>query len=91
MANENFDNEYKLLVDMDIESITAICEAEIKNIDPVTEQEVIKALLKLKNNKAADSMGLCSEHLKLGGYPCCGVHFIISELFDQDKGCDCCA
>ena len=51
---------------MDIESITAICEAESKSIDPVTEQEVTKALQKLKNNKAADSMGLCSEHLKLG-------------------------
>ena len=65
MENENFVNEYKLLVDMDIGSITVICEDESKNIDPVTEQEVIKALLKLKNNKAADSMGLCSEHLKL--------------------------
>ena len=49
LENENFDNEYKLLVDMDIESITAICEAESKNIDPVTEQEVTKALRKLKN------------------------------------------
>ena len=39
LENENFDNEYKLLVDMEIESITAICEAESKSIDPVTEQE----------------------------------------------------
>ena len=78
LENENFDNEYKLLVDMDIESITAICEAESKSIDPVTEQEVTKALRKLKNNKAADSMGLCSEHLKLGGTPVVG--FITSSL-----------
>ena len=63
---------------MAIESITAIREAGSKNIDLVTEQDVIKALLKLKNNKAADSMGLCSEHLKLGGTPVVG--FIKSSL-----------
>ena len=73
LENENFDNEYKLLVDMDIESITAICEAESKNIDPLTEQEATKALRKLKNNKAADSIGLCGEHLKLGGTPVVGL------------------
>ena len=49
----------KKLVDMDIDSITAICEAESNKIDPVKEDEVRKALSKLKNNKAADTMGLC--------------------------------
>ena len=78
LEREKFDNEYKQLVDMDVESITAICEAESKNIDLVTEQEVIKALGKLKNNKATNSMGLCSEHLKLGGTPVVG--FITSSL-----------
>ena len=33
-----------------------------EKINSVTEQE---ALGKLENNKVADSMGLCSEHLKL--------------------------
>ena len=37
-----------------------------------------KALSKLKNNKAADTMGLCSEHLKLGGAAV--VEFITSFL-----------
>ena len=59
LENENFDSEYKKLVDMDIDSITAICEAESNKIDPVTEDEVRKALSKLKNNKAVDTMGLC--------------------------------
>ena len=48
----------KKLVDMDIDSITAICEAESNKIDPVTGDEVRKALSKLKNNNAVDTMGL---------------------------------
>ena len=47
----------KKLVDMDIESVTAIIEAESDKIDPVTEPGVLKSLSKLKNNKVADSMG----------------------------------
>ena len=58
--------------------IEAICEAESNKIDPVAEDEVRKALSKLKNNKAADTMGLCSEHLKLGGTAV--VEFITSFL-----------
>ena len=37
LENKNFDSDYKKLVDMDIESITAICEAESDAIDPVTK------------------------------------------------------
>ena len=69
LTNENFDDEYKELVDQDIESIITICVTEEREINPVTEEEVQKALSRLKNNKAMDSMGLCSEHLKLGGQP----------------------
>ena len=64
LTNENFDDEYKELVDQDIESIITICETEEREINPVTEEEVQKALSRFKNNKAMDSMGLCSEHLK---------------------------
>ena len=64
---ENFDKEYKELVDQDIESIQSICEAAERPVKPVTQEEVQKTLNKLKNNKAMDSMGLCSEHLNLGG------------------------
>ena len=70
LTNENFDDEYKELVDQDIESIITICETEERDINPVTEEEVQKALSRLKNNKAMDSMGLCSEHLKLGATSC---------------------
>ncbi|MEW8547538.1 MAG: reverse transcriptase family protein [Candidatus Thiodiazotropha sp.] len=69
LQNDKFDSEYKCLVDMDIESIANICEMESRRIIPITEEEVHKAFNKLKNNKAMDSMGLCSEHLKVGGWP----------------------
>ena len=39
---------------------------------------MLTALNRLKNNKAADSMGLCSEHLKFGGQPV--VEFVTSML-----------
>ena len=67
LQKESFDSEYKSLVDMDVESIANICEMESKSISPITEEEVKRAFNKLKNNKAMDSMGLCSEHLKTGG------------------------
>ena len=66
LQNEKFDSDYKRLVDMDIESISNICEGVSKHITPITEKEVQKALNKLKNNKAMDSMGLCSERFKNG-------------------------
>ena len=34
--------------------------------DLVTNEEIKEAIQKLKNNKAADYMGLSAEHLKLG-------------------------
>ncbi|MEW8545672.1 MAG: reverse transcriptase family protein [Candidatus Thiodiazotropha sp.] len=72
LTSDDFDQEYKELVDQDIESINTICETKERKIDPVTEEEVQRALNKLKNNKAMDSMGLCSEHLKMGGQPVIG-------------------
>ena len=35
-------------------------------VDLVTNEEIKEAIQKLKNNKAADYMGLSAEHLKLG-------------------------
>ena len=37
-------------------------------MDPVIEAEVKAALKRLNNNKAADIMGLASEHFKLAGH-----------------------
>ena len=67
LQNERFDPDYKQQVDEDIQCIRSICEGTSKPITPVMMEEVRKALGKLKNNKAADAMGLTSEHLKLGG------------------------
>ena len=78
LQNDNFDEEYKELVDQDIQSIQSICEAADKPIQTITQEEVKKAFNKLKNNKAMDSMGLCSEHLKLGGQPV--VEFVTGML-----------
>ena len=78
LTNENFDDEYKELVDQDIENIITICEPDEREINPVTE-EVQKTLSRLKNNKAMDSMGLCSGHLKLGGQPV--VDFLTGLLY----------
>ena len=67
LQNEKFDSEHKKLVDRDVACIKSICETENKEITPLQVEEVRRAIGKLKNNKAADVMGLTSEHLKLGG------------------------
>lgn len=65
--NPNFDEEYKLMVDLDVEVIELLCREEESPISPVAQVEVTSALKKLNNNKAADIMGLTSEHFKLAG------------------------
>ena len=40
---------------------------ESQPIEHITEKEVVDAMRTLKNNKAVDSLGLTSEHFKLGG------------------------
>ena len=37
LDNENFDSDYKKLVDMAIERVMTICEAESDKFDPVTD------------------------------------------------------
>ena len=65
--NESFDRDYKAQVDADIDHIVSICEMESQPIEHITEKEVVDAIRRLKNNKAMDSLGLTSEHFKLGG------------------------
>ena len=79
LQNENFDPEHMELEDGDVASINSICEAVNQEITPIQTEEVRKALGKLKNNKAADVMGLTSEHLKLGGHP---VEIFLTELLN---------
>ena len=65
--NPNFDNDYKEMVDQDIEIIEMLCQEENSPMDPVTVAEVTSALKRLNNNKAVDIMGLTSEHFKMAG------------------------
>ena len=67
MENDRFDSEYKEMVDLDAMAIAAMCETEGRPIPPVQLKEVHAAMKRLKNNKAADIMGLTSEHFKMGG------------------------
>ena len=67
LDNPNFDQEYKQMVDQDIEIIELLCKEENSIMEPVTVAEVTSALKRLNNNKAVDVMGLTSEHFKLAG------------------------
>ena len=78
MENDRFDSEYKEMVDLDVMAIAATCETEGRPIPPVQLKEVHAAMKRLKNNKAADIMGLTSEHFKMGG--CDLIEFLTSFL-----------
>ena len=68
LQNESFDSKYKDQVEKDIVSISSICENDPIPIALIETDEVQRAIGKLKNNKAADTIGLTSEHLKHGGH-----------------------
>ena len=78
-GNLNFDNEYKKMVDLDIEITKLLCKDENSFMEQVTESEVIAALERLNNNKTVDIMGLTSEHFKLAGQE---LAHLLSELHD---------
>ena len=78
LQNNRFDSQYKEQVNDDIDCLKSICQKEAKQIRAIQAEEVQKALRKLKNNKAADAMGLTSEHLKLAGQPL--VQFLTDSL-----------
>ena len=63
--NPKFDECYLSNVKSDLVHIEEICYQLDRPIASVTEDEIRKALTKLKNNKAADSFGLMSEHFTL--------------------------
>ncbi|MEW8544220.1 MAG: reverse transcriptase family protein, partial [Candidatus Thiodiazotropha sp.] len=67
LMHDDFDQQYKAQVDSDVEHIASLCETEQQPIEKIAEKEVHSALKRLKNNKAMDSLGLTSEHFKLGG------------------------
>lgn len=64
--------------------ISQICGKEGNNILPATHGEVRRAVQRLNNNKAADSNGLTSEHLKLAGHTIIPyLAMIINRIFKE--------
>ena len=57
-----FNDQYLNKVRTDLIDIEEIYYHSSQLSTPVTEEEMRKALAKMKNNKAADSFGLMSEH-----------------------------
>ena len=54
------------MVALGVMEIAAMCETEGSPIPPVQLKEVNAAMKRIKKNKAADIMGLTSEHFKMG-------------------------
>ena len=66
MENPEFDQEYKQMVDADVEAIEVLCKEESSRIEPVSEEEVSRALKRL-TTRLWTLMGLTSEYFKLAG------------------------
>ena len=57
---------------------------ESQPIKHITEKEVVGAIRRLKNDKAMDSLGLTSEHFKLGGRDLTKIlNYIVSALLKE--------
>ncbi len=64
-----FNEEHLRLAESAVDLIQQICTASDVLPTPISEKEVLRAIKKLNNGKAADESGLAAEHLKLGGRP----------------------
>ena len=64
-ACPTFDEEHKTKIEFDNLVIESLCNNNPKPIQTVSEDQVRKVILALKNNKAADLSGLTAEHLKI--------------------------
>ncbi|VDI04539.1 Hypothetical predicted protein [Mytilus galloprovincialis] len=60
-------NSYQNQVELDCLFLEDIFRSEQKSQIIVSEELVSEVICQLKNGKAADSAGICSEHLKYGG------------------------
>ncbi|MEW8546332.1 MAG: reverse transcriptase family protein [Candidatus Thiodiazotropha sp.] len=65
--DQKFDNTYKSKVELRRLLIQNICEQEGHDFEPISVEQVTKAIQMMKNNKAADMSGLTAEHIKYGG------------------------
>ena len=77
---------YTSSVNDDLVHIESICNLQHNPIKPASLAEIKKALKCLKNNKAADSFGLTSEHFILSSpYIETSLLYIINNIFRQKK------
>lgn len=64
----NFDNEYKEIVEKDIQNMTNLfTENRNNNIELVNVVEMKEIIWSLKSGKSPDEDNICVEHLKYGG------------------------
>lgn len=76
--NSKFDQQYKETVDAEVKVLKETV-SDVENYIPLTELEVTEAINGMKNNKAPDSSGIASEHLKYG---CEFITPILTKLFN---------
>ena len=82
-SNDEFDDEYKTQFKLNVENIEKCIHEKGLHIK-ITEYEVINAIQQLKNNKAADSVGVTAEHIKKAIYVVSPIlTFIINKIFDD--------
>ena len=65
--DDSYDSSYLELCTVRHELIKQICEASNNQLEPITPDEVYKAMSQLNSKKAADEQGLTAEHLKYSG------------------------
>ncbi|CAG2256425.1 unnamed protein product [Mytilus edulis] len=64
--NQNYDTQYLDLIEKEAKIIIDICKDRFKH-NPITEEEISKAISCLNRNKAADFFGVNAENIIHGG------------------------
>ena len=79
----NFDNEYKEIVEKDIQNMTNLfTENRINNIELVTADEMKEIIWSFKSGKSPDEENICVEHFKYGGSTLMNIlTLIVNHIF----------
>ena len=64
---EDYDSAFLELCNVRHKLIEQLCKESESDFEPITENEVLKAISQLNSNKSADESGLTAEHLKNSG------------------------
>ena len=64
--NVNFDDDYKKEIDEGMSTIQNFLSSKLAKSSPISQEEVARAVGKLKRKKADDIEGLCAEHIIYG-------------------------